>query len=65
MSTDTDLETFLDALAHELRLRGHAVLRNELRAWVDDCWSLIAEDPCVTRWASAYLETWAEGVRPC
>jgi hypothetical protein len=59
MSTDTDLERFLDDLAHELRLRGCQVLRSELRTWVADCWSLIAEDPSPGRWASEYLQTWA------
>jgi hypothetical protein len=59
MSTAADLEQFLDDLCRELRLRGVPVLRSELRAWVADCWSLIAEDPAVSRWASEYLQTWA------
>jgi hypothetical protein len=57
--SDTDPETFLDALALELRLRGVPVLRSELRAWGADCWGLIVEDPAVSRWASEYLQTWA------
>jgi hypothetical protein len=51
-----DADSFLDALAHELRLRGVPVLRSELRTWVADCWSLIAEDPSPGRWAVAWLE---------
>jgi hypothetical protein len=53
-----DVDTFLDALALELRLRGCHVLRSELRAFVHDAWPLIAEDPAVSRWASEYLQTW-------
>jgi hypothetical protein len=56
--TDPELERFVDDLAHEIRLRGVPVLRSELRIWVQDCWSLIVEDPVVSRWASEYLQTW-------
>jgi hypothetical protein len=60
---DPDVDSFLDALAFALRLRGCHVLHSELRAWVADCWSLIAEDPGVSRWASEYLQTWAAGAK--
>jgi hypothetical protein len=52
----TDVDTFLDALAFEIRLRGVPVLRSELRAWVHDAWPLIADDPSPGRWATAWLE---------
>jgi hypothetical protein len=55
MSTDTP-DSFLDDLAHELRLRGYPALRSELRAFVHDCWPHIADDPSPGRWASAWLE---------
>jgi hypothetical protein len=47
---------FLDELAHELRLGGVPALRSELRAWVQDAWSLIAEGPSPGRGASAWQE---------
>ena len=56
---DTALEPFLDDLAHELRARGHHVLRSEVRGWLEAVWPLVQEDPCVSRWASEYLQTWA------
>jgi hypothetical protein len=56
---DTDPALFLDALAHELRLRGHHVLRSEVRGWLEEVWPLVQDDPCVSRWASEYLQTWA------
>jgi hypothetical protein len=49
-------DTFLDALALELRLRGVLALRSELRFWVRDARPLIDADPCVSRWATAYQE---------
>jgi hypothetical protein len=55
MSTDTP-ETFLDSLAHELRLRGYPAMRPELRQWLRDAWPLITDDPSPGRWASAWLE---------
>jgi hypothetical protein len=57
--TDTDLDTFLDALALELRARGHHVLRSEVRAWLEAAWPMVREDPSPGRWASEYLQTWA------
>jgi hypothetical protein len=56
MSTDTDVDVFLDALAHELRLRGYPALRSELRYFVHDSWPLIQDDPSPAAWASRYLE---------
>jgi hypothetical protein len=61
MSTETvhpDSDTFLDDLAHELRLRGVPVLRSELRAWMHDAWPLIIDDPSPGRWATAWLENY-------
>jgi hypothetical protein len=49
-------ERFLDELARELRARGVPVLRSELRAFVHDAWPLIAEDPAVSRWATAWQQ---------
>jgi hypothetical protein len=63
MNTDTAAERFLDALAHELRGRGHCVLRSELRGWVHDAWPLIEADPPPSAWARRYLETLAEARR--
>jgi hypothetical protein len=56
MSTDPDVDRFLDDLAHELRLRGVPVLRSELRAWVWDCWPHIERDPSPCVWATSWLE---------
>ena len=49
-------ESFVDALAHEIRLRGVPVLRSEFRRWLADCGHRVAEDPAVGRWAAAWLE---------
>jgi hypothetical protein len=57
--SNSDLDTFLDALALELRLRGCPVLRSELRTWLLAAWPLVQEEPYVARWASEYLQTWA------
>jgi hypothetical protein len=54
--TDPIPETFVDDLAHEIRLRGVPVLRSELRTWLADCGPGVAEDPSVGRWARAFLE---------
>jgi hypothetical protein len=57
-------DTFVDALAHELRLRGVPVLRSELRTWLQACGPLVTLDLSVSRWATAYREArpaWAEG----
>jgi hypothetical protein len=54
--SNTDLGTFLDALALELRLRGCPALRSELRQWVQAAWPLIADDPSPGRWATAWVE---------
>src|SRR5262245_14860261 len=62
--TDLDPELFLDALAHELRLRGCHVLRIELRQWLRDCWPLVEGDPSPGRWASAYQEQQTVRVAP-
>jgi hypothetical protein len=56
MSPDTDPESFLDALAFELRCRRVPALRFELRQWVRDCWPLIEADLSPGKWAMAYLE---------
>ena len=49
-------ESFVDALALEIRLRGYTVLRSDLRRWLADCGPLVAEDPCVSAWADRWLE---------
>jgi hypothetical protein len=57
-------DQFVDAPAFELRLRGVPVLRSELRTWLRDVAPLVAEDPCVSAWASRWLEmrpAFAEG----
>jgi hypothetical protein len=53
---DTDPESFLDALAFELRLRGCPVLRSELREFVHDAWPWICEDSSPCRWATLWQE---------
>jgi hypothetical protein len=56
MSTDPDPLLFLDALAHEIRVRGFPVLRSELRLWLASAWPLVAEDPSPAAWARRWLE---------
>jgi hypothetical protein len=57
-------DTFVDDLAHEIRLRGVPVLRGELKRWLADVGPLMAGDPCVSAWASRWQEmqpVFAEG----
>jgi hypothetical protein len=54
--TGPDPESFLDALALELRLRGVPAFRSELREFVYDAWPWIVEDPSPGRWASLWQE---------
>ena len=58
---DPTPSTFLDDLAHQLRLMRVPVLRFELRQWVHDAWPRIQDDPSPALWASRYLEQLAEG----
>jgi hypothetical protein len=53
---DTDLERFVDDLVFQLRLWGHSVFRFEIQPWVQAAWPLIAEDPAVSKWATAWLK---------
>jgi hypothetical protein len=55
--------TFLDSLEWELTLRGHAVDRAEVRAFVASAWPLIEDDPDLTRWAGEYAGA-QQGRRP-
>jgi hypothetical protein len=50
-----DVDTFLDALAFELRLRGCPVLRSELRTWLRSAWPLVEGDPSPSAWATRWL----------
>jgi hypothetical protein len=52
---------FLDALSWELWLRGQAVPRPELEAFVAKVWPAAEADPDVRRWADAFAETGAKG----
>jgi hypothetical protein len=56
MHPDVDVDTFLDDLAHELRVKGYPAPRSELRYFVHDCWPRIQDDPSPSAWASRYLE---------
>jgi hypothetical protein len=49
-------DDFVSALEQELRLRGVAFARRDLRTFAEDVWPLAAEDPDVTRWALAFLD---------
>ena len=53
---DTDPESFLDALAHELQSRRVPALRFELREFVRAAWPYIERDPSPAAWASRWLE---------
>jgi hypothetical protein len=47
---------FLAILEQDLRLRGEAFARDQLRAWVSTMWPLIIEEPDPVRWAGEYLD---------
>ncbi len=53
-------DEFLSALRIDLRLHGVPFDPVDLRAWLDACWPLIAEEPDVLRWSEAYQEQLAE-----
>lgn len=48
---------FLAALEQELTLRGIGFSRADLVAFVADVWPLAQENPDVTFWAQAFLES--------
>jgi hypothetical protein len=47
---------FLAMLITELHLRGAAIDRGELLAWVSSMWPWIEDDPDAWRWAGEFLE---------
>jgi hypothetical protein len=54
---------FLAVLEQDLRLRGEAFDRDELRVWVSTMWPLIIEDPDPVRWVGEFLDR-LRGVLP-
>jgi hypothetical protein len=55
-TTSMSMSEFVQALEHDLQLRGVPFDRADLLAFVVSAWPLIEDDPDVGRWVGAFME---------